>query len=474
MLRVVSWLLTYALHSLLIISMVFVLLKTFPKLRLQAKEWLLKTALVAGIFTASIAMVAQWQIWHINLAPISTQTRQLSATPKPNTAQVRVAHLATTNTPQLKVNPTRPPWYKVLLSLKWYQVALMVWFYIASVLLFRLQEKKQRFLRSIQYSTIPALHLEASLKKLQNSLGIRHHIELRLIDNNLSPLVLNKHTLLVPAKVLEKLNLAQQESMLAHELAHIKRRDDLWLRVYQGIKTVLFFQPLNYWVYKQMYQTAEYACDAWASKVTDNQHAMAQCLVEVAEWLLKPNQWAMGMAARPHLLTKRVKKLLNNQTMTQEKNYSPLLLVAVITLVGIFALFIFPTLGIEQKPVAKVPKTTQTKYKTVLRRMVIAELENEHAYKTIGQRIALEKAIKVAIKKSMHKIDKELPQLRFKLAKSDHLQEEKIQKEIKDCLAKMKFNKLLWESHTKKQKQLEAQRKAMIIERMQQKVLEFG
>src|SRR2546429_8130729 len=73
--------------------------------------------------------------------------------------------------------------------------------------------------------------------------------------------------------------------MLAHELAHLARRDSLWLAGASLIERCLFFQPLNRLARRELETTAEYLSDEWATRKTGSPVALAKCLATVAEWI---------------------------------------------------------------------------------------------------------------------------------------------------------------------------------------------
>ena len=51
------------------------------------------------------------------------------------------------------------------------------------------------------------------------------------------------------------------ESVCAHELAHIRRRDNLWAAISRGVATVFWFHPLVWWMERRMRLERELACD---------------------------------------------------------------------------------------------------------------------------------------------------------------------------------------------------------------------
>ncbi len=124
----------------------------------------------------------------------------------------------------------------------------------------------------------------------------------------------------VPRRVLRSLSPASQESLLAHELAHVIRRDPMWQLLGALLERALFFQPLNRIATRKISSYAEYLCDAWAAKHTREPLALARCLTEVAAWAAhqRGRLPVPAMAGRPSsLLGARVQRLLD---MSQQRD----------------------------------------------------------------------------------------------------------------------------------------------------------
>jgi hypothetical protein len=105
------------------------------------------------------------------------------------------------------------------------------------------------------------------------------------------------------------------EALLAHETAHVLRRDPAWLAACRAIEVVLFFQPLNRVARRRIADEAEYACDDWAVAHTRERIALASCLTEIAGWIVGGERElpAPGMAARGSRLELRVRRLLDGK-----------------------------------------------------------------------------------------------------------------------------------------------------------------
>lgn len=97
-------------------------------------------------------------------------------------------------------------------------------------------------------------------------------------------------------------------AMLAHEIAHLERRDPVWMWFAAGLQAAFPWQFLTVFVRRRWTHLVELRCDAVAAAQT-SPTVVARCLLDVAEWLrpAKPiAPLALGMAARPSALRRRV------------------------------------------------------------------------------------------------------------------------------------------------------------------------
>ena len=349
-----AWIFTYVLHSTIIIVLLWGWIKMRPVMSIYLKEILLKTALILGLCTASLQLYGSWGWANTTVILANSTPAQI-----PQDAAQKQVVQAESLTSQTEENPlvTRPS-----LTIHWYEALTLSWLVIVLWLCIRLTWRKQRFLRSLIFVSAPDHSLDNILKSLCSKIRLSQQVRLCLVSNTLSPLVLNRNTIVVPVKALELLTAEEQKSMLAHELAHLQRRDDLWLKFYQALHILLFFQPLNRWVLRQIHEVTEQICDVKATQVTQNNQALAKCLVEVASWLTSQPRWVVSMASRQKPLTTRVTQLLNNQTMkhsTKSRLLTPLSMASIIGLVGLVAIFTLP--GIHFSWAQAIKKNAEVK-----------------------------------------------------------------------------------------------------------------
>ena len=90
-----------------------------------------------------------------------------------------------------------------------------------------------------------------------------------------------KPIVVLPASSMTGLSAKEIESLLAHELAHVKRYDCL-LNVFQMIvETVLFFHPVVWWISNRIRQEREHCCDDAAVEATGDRKMYAIALTNL-------------------------------------------------------------------------------------------------------------------------------------------------------------------------------------------------
>jgi beta-lactamase regulating signal transducer with metallopeptidase domain len=123
------------------------------------------------------------------------------------------------------------------------------------------------------------------LRALLARAGVDRSVDLTCSSAIASPVALPGDEVCLPRPALLELQPEEQDSMLAHEVAHLLRRDPQWLVLARAIELVFFFQPLNRLARRRMQEVAEYLCDDWAVARTRRPVVLAKCLAAVAEWV---------------------------------------------------------------------------------------------------------------------------------------------------------------------------------------------
>jgi bla regulator protein BlaR1 len=124
--------------------------------------------------------------------------------------------------------------------------------------------------------------------------------------------------LLLPDGLWNQLSNAQQDTLLAHELAHLRRRDH-WVRWLELAAVGLYWwHPVAWWAQRELQETEEQCCDAWVVAVLPaSADAYAEALLETVTYLSQaPATVPVGGsgAGRVHLLKRRLIMILNGTT----------------------------------------------------------------------------------------------------------------------------------------------------------------
>ena len=333
----VAWLLTYLLHSTILLGGAWLLSATRVVRSPIAKDTLWKVCLVGGLVTATVQTAYPLEglgrrIW---LPGGASQSEQLAATttaraptawsgsvasrspvaaptlrtpytphPAPSLSRAPIAESAPTTTysPQ---STNRPAWPLILLG---------VWIVGAAAMLGRVAFRRLRFCRRLDdCRELEEGELVETLESLCAAAGVRRRVRLAVSAQLSGPVAMGSAEICLPERVLTSLAPAERRAVLAHELGHLVRRDPTWLALGVVLESLLFVQPLNRVARRRVQEAAEYLCDDWAARQTGGGLTLAKCLAEVATWLQAPRRAVpvSGMAENRSQLVERVQRLLD-------------------------------------------------------------------------------------------------------------------------------------------------------------------
>lgn len=191
-----------------------------------------------------------------------------------------------------------------------------LWLAIAFLLLMRLYLTRQNLMALVdQRAPVENETLQNFLTGLISATGHRWPVRLTHCDSIASPIVLTHHEICLPTRALSELASEEQKTMLAHEVAHIIRRDARWLKICAFFDHFLFFQPLNRLARRRIQESAEFLCDDWAIRKTNKNLPLARCLAQVATWINHQPRpvYHSAMSSEGRLLQSRVERILHHQ-----------------------------------------------------------------------------------------------------------------------------------------------------------------
>jgi beta-lactamase regulating signal transducer with metallopeptidase domain len=180
----------------------------------------------------------------------------------------------------------------------------------------------------------PVSPWQSASERLAARLGVT--VAFRVVDSGVvdAPGVIGsiRPLILLPVAVLTNMAPAQIEMILAHELAHIRRRDYA-MNLFQTVaEALLFYHPCVWWVSARIREAREHCCDDVAVEICGEPTEYAAALAELASWRTRDAALAVGATDGPLLV--RVRRLLHVQENDAPRSISGLAVLAVGTLLA--------------------------------------------------------------------------------------------------------------------------------------------
>lgn len=160
-----------------------------------------------------------------------------------------------------------------------------------------------------------------ALESFRMRAGIRRPVALLETDSDAGPFVAGWifPVIFIPRRLFDRLSADHRNAVLAHEVAHLVRRDPLWNFVTGVICGCFLFQPLNLVARRRIKIEAELLADWSAARLLGGRMPLADCLTKLGDWLIagptsRSPLMAAGMASYRSLLGRRVEALLDGDT----------------------------------------------------------------------------------------------------------------------------------------------------------------
>ncbi len=156
-----------------------------------------------------------------------------------------------------------------------------------------------------------APEVKQKMRLIQQRLGLTETIGLLESLKLKVPLTIGwlKPVILFPAGMLTHWPMDQIEAILAHELAHIKRKDYLFNILQNVVETIFFFHPAVWILSARIRTERENCCDDVAIEVCQNKIVLANALAEVASYQSQP-MFSMAFGGQKTSLLGRIKRIV--------------------------------------------------------------------------------------------------------------------------------------------------------------------
>lgn len=307
---IVAWLLTIA----------------FRKNRAQVRHWLW--------FGASFKFLVPFSL-------LMTLGGQLERTPAGKKLATKIAPPAAVSITMIEVSqPFAEPMPRAPSNRDWTIPAILtIWaagFFSVTLMRFRAWMRIRAVLRASTPADIPLV------------------VEVRSSPGLLEPGVVGllRPVLLLPAGIAERLTPAQLQAVLAHELCHIRRRDNLLSSLHMIVEAIFWFHPLVWWIGSKLVEERELACDQEVLRLGAKPREYAEGIVNVCKlYVESPLACVSGVTGSN--LRKRIEGIMMNRVVLR-LNFAKR---ATLTLAGVAALALPITLGVVYAPLVRAQAT---------------------------------------------------------------------------------------------------------------------
>ncbi len=218
-------------------------------------------------------------------------------------------------------NPSAPETQGMLPEISWLLLVVVIWL-TGSAFWFALTAfRVSRFNRQLRYAQPAPQKVREQVRGLAGHFGLAQGPSVWLVPGRLSPLLYalgRSARLFVPAALWQRLTEDQQLTLLAHELAHLRRRDQ-WVRGLELLVTGLYWwHPVVWWACREIREAEEQCCDAWVVwALPRTARAYATALLETVDFLSE-TQTALPVAAsgigQVHDLRRRLTMIMRGTT----------------------------------------------------------------------------------------------------------------------------------------------------------------
>jgi bla regulator protein BlaR1 len=153
-------------------------------------------------------------------------------------------------------------------------------------------------------------------KQLKHAVGVRQSIQLMQSALVKIPVAIGffKPLILLPVGLINHLPSSQIETILLHEIAHIRRRDYLINFLQHITEAFFFFNPAIRWISSLLRDEREACCDEVVMSHTGSSVEYLHALVAFQEYALPNTHLVMAASHRKSYLLNRVKRMLTKES----------------------------------------------------------------------------------------------------------------------------------------------------------------
>ncbi len=187
-----------------------------------------------------------------------------------------------------------------------------------------------------------------ALRQLERIGGIRKRIEMLMSRASLEPGIFGiaQSVLVWPEGISERLEDAHLEAILAHEVWHVRRRDNLAAAIHMVVEASFWFYPLVWWLGARLVEERERACDEAVLELGTDRQVYAESILKICEFCVgSPLACVSGVTGAD--LKKRIVRVMTEGVM-RKLDFSRRLLLGAAALAAIAVPVVAGLLNVTQ------------------------------------------------------------------------------------------------------------------------------
>jgi len=287
-----------------------------------------QTRYLLGVFALAAILISSLLTFFIAYHPLPSQAEFVSLSSSSISSLANIPE----GTDELSIlNPISLGWQQSVI--RTFDFVSFTWFIGVLLLTFRLAGG-MRVIHGIRRQGVSPLSAEweERMQVLAHRVGLHRSVTYLQSNTVRVPIVIGvlRPVILIPAMIISGLPAEQLETIIVHELAHIKRNDFL-INIVQSIMEALFFyHPVVWIISENVRQEREKCCDDYAVKVCGKVSLYIRALACLSEMQISSVIPSVAITGNKKSIIHRVERLINNKKMknnTTERLFAGLALV---------------------------------------------------------------------------------------------------------------------------------------------------
>ncbi len=208
-------------------------------------------------------------------------------------------------------------------------VLVWLWFLGVALTALRLSGGFWR-LRDLQRESIEAVSSEWNKRFLRLTLELKINPMVRMLESSLvsTPLTIGwlKPLVIIPTSAFLHLAPHELETIIKHELIHIRRYDYLVNVIQSYVETAFFYHPGVWWISAVVRREREFACDDAVVQSSEDKFTYARALANLEQFRLSASskQPRLTLAASGGKLTERIRRIVEPKNNFRASRSIPL------------------------------------------------------------------------------------------------------------------------------------------------------